>query len=183
MEHVAIEEHEPADRGEQADRLALSELLGTTDVAINRYRLSPGERISGLHGHEDQEELFLVLDGRTTFETLDGEHAIDAGEIVRFAPGEFQSGKSETTATVLALGAPRDSDEVRVPVQCEACGYDRTEPTVEGGESALVCPECGHESAVECPACGGQNVRAELSRSDHSPVSVCFDCGAEWDAR
>ncbi|MFC7195594.1 hypothetical protein ACFQL4_14785 [Halosimplex aquaticum] len=94
---------------------------------------------SGLHTHADQEEIFLVVDGTATFETLPEsdppsdpadpprtgrEVTVDAGEAVRFAPGEYQSGynRGETDLLAFAVGAPRESTDVRVPVRCPECG-------------------------------------------------------------
>jgi mannose-6-phosphate isomerase-like protein (cupin superfamily) len=96
MEKVTIDDVEPSAFGSDIDRRGLSDPLGTTDFAINRYRLDPGERFSGsLHAHMDQEEVFVVVEGEATFETLDGEETISDGEAIRFTPGEFQSGKND----------------------------------------------------------------------------------------
>lgn len=182
MERVAIEEVTPAEVGSDAERRSLSEPLGTTDVSINRYRLAPGDRISGLHAHADQAEVFLVVEGDLTFETMDGVVDLGAGEAIRFAPGEFQSGKNDSDDGVelLALGTPRDSEDVRVPVACPACGNDDARPTIRDGGPVLVCPACDEESPVACPKCGGDDVRAQLAADEQTPVSVCRDCGAEW---
>lgn len=153
MQRVAVDEVEPepdAD-GLHADRRDLSGVLGTTDVAVVRYALEPGERFSGaLHAHVDQEELFVVLAGEATFETEDGTVHVAAGEAVHFAPGEFQSGGNDgdERLVALALGAPPDSEDVRVSriltmddrdVSCPECGHDH----MRLGEPELVCPECG----------------------------------------
>jgi uncharacterized cupin superfamily protein len=148
MEHVAIDEVEANSFGNDIDCRRLSEPLGTTDFAINRYRLEPGERLSGgLHTHMDQEEVFVVLEGTATFETPDDEFTVSEGEAVRFAPGEYQSGKndSDDMLIALAMGAPRESEDVRVPRECPECGNDnmRAIPGEDGFE--LVCPECSVE--------------------------------------
>lgn len=149
MQHVTLDEVEPNSFGGDVDRRGLTEPLGTSDLAINRYRLEPGERFSGgLHAHMDQEEVFVVIDGEATFETPDEEVSVGAGEAIRFAPGEFQSGKNDSDAAVLAyaLGAPRDSEDVRIPTECPECGHDdmRAIPGEDGFD--LVCPDCGTES-------------------------------------
>jgi len=148
MEKVAIEDVEPDAFGSDIDRRGLAEPLGTSDVAINRYRLEPGERFSGgLHAHMDQEEVFIVTEGEAAFETTDGEVSVAAGEAIRFAPGEFQSGKNAGDDTLLAfaLGAPRESQDVRIPRECPECGHEnvRALPAEEGFD--LVCPECETE--------------------------------------
>ncbi|PSQ00871.1 cupin [Halobacteriales archaeon QS_4_69_31] len=148
MEKVSIDDVEASAFGSDIDRRGLSNPLGTTDMALNRYRLDPGERFSGgLHAHMDQEEVFVIVEGEAAFETMDGEVTVDEGEVIRFAPGEFQSGKNDSDGEVVAfaMGAPRDSEDVRVPQDCPGCGNDnmRAIPADDGFD--LQCPECGEE--------------------------------------
>jgi len=148
MEKVSIDDVEPNAFGSEIDRRGLSAPLGTTDLALNRYRLDPGERFSGgMHAHMDQEEVFVIVAGEATFETMDGEVTVGEGEVIRFAPGEFQSGKNDSDGEIVAfaMGAPRDSEDVRVPQDCPECGHDnmRAIPGDDGFD--LQCPECGAE--------------------------------------
>jgi len=79
-------------------------------MALNYYELAPGDSFAyGYHRHERQEELFLVQQGAATFETEAGDVVVEAGEVVRFVPGEFQRGVNEGEERVVAfaLGAPR----------------------------------------------------------------------------
>jgi len=163
MKHVAAEAVETADR-EVATVRGLTEALGTTDMAINHYRLDPGEAFSGgMHTHMDQEEVFYVIEGEATFETgeprsgsettsggaasqPERETVVGAGEAVRFAPGEYQQGRNEGDEPVeaLALGAPKGSTDVRVPQPCPECGDSedlRAMPAEDG--FTFECPECG----------------------------------------
>ena len=76
-----------------AERRGLTGPLASTDLAIIHYRLGPGERGSGLHAHLDQEEVFVVVEGGVTVETLSGETEVDAGERDEgFLPGGFGCG-------------------------------------------------------------------------------------------
>ncbi|MFT4890439.1 MAG: putative cupin superfamily protein [Halobacteriales archaeon] len=148
MEKTAVDEVDPKDIGREIDARALTDALGTTDVAINHYRIPPDEGFpSGLHAHLDQEEVFVVLDGVATFLTLAGTVTVEAGEVIRFAPGEFQTGRNhgDDVLVALALGAPRETEDVRIPVACPDCGHDDLRP--EGGAEGveLVCPDCGTE--------------------------------------
>ena len=148
MEHVSIDDVEPDAFGSEIDRRGLAGPLGASDVALNRYRLQPGERFSdGLHAHMDQEEIFVVIEGTATFETLDGDVTVDAGDAVRFAPGEFQSGKNDGDGEVVAfaLGAPRDSEDVRIPQECPECGHENMRAIPGDDGFALRCPECEAE--------------------------------------
>ncbi len=132
----------------------VGEALGVEGFAMKHYDLQPGETLSGgMHTHEDQEEVFYVLDGTVTFETPDDEFDLEAGEAVRFAPGEYQYGRNDTDdrATALALGAPPDSEEIRSLLPCPECG-ERAELAVDIPDSRdavdLSCPECGAESRM-----------------------------------
>jgi len=146
MQKVTTEAVETADRPGATVR-GLAAELRTTDVAINHYRLDPGEAFAGgMHTHMDQEEVFYVIEGRATFETPERETVVGAGEAVRFAPGDYQQGRNEGDEPVeaLALGAPKESTDVRVPQPCPACGDSenlRAIPAEEG--FAFECPECG----------------------------------------
>lgn len=187
MEKLAVQAV-PPNPGLDVVQRALAPALGADAVAINHYRVPPGGGFpSGLHAHADQEEIFVVLDGRATFETYDpdsgegGEVAVAAGEVVRFAPGEFQSGWNAggDDLVALALGAPRDSEDVRLPIGCPDC--ERADLRLEtAGGLTVVCPDCGAERVPgDCPDCGGV-LRMTLGASDE-PVAACGDCGARFE--
>jgi|AntRauTorcE11898_2_1112593.scaffolds.fasta_scaffold13863_2 uncharacterized cupin superfamily protein len=168
------------------DRQSVSEALGTTDLAINRYRLSPGEGLpGGLHAHLDQEEVFVVLEGELTFRTLSAPVVVEVGEAVRFAPGEYQTGTNEADApaTVLAIGAPKGTEAIRVPVDCPGCGERGLAPESRDGEVLLVCPACGAENRTRgCPACPSAEMQVRPGVDPGDTVVVCPDCGAERQA-
>ena len=148
MEKVSIDDIEANAFGSDIDRRGLSDPLGTTDFALNRYRLNPGERFSGgMHAHMDQEEVFVILEGEATFETMDGEVTVGENEVIRFASGEFQSGKNDSDREVVAfaMGAPRDSEDVRLPQNCPECGHDNVRAIPGDDGFDLQCPECGAE--------------------------------------
>jgi uncharacterized cupin superfamily protein len=157
MEHVDPDDVDPIAMGE-ADRRGLSDPLNLSDFAMNRYVLDPGEGFSGgLHAHLDQEEAFYVVEGEATFEHADEptadteETTVGAGEAIRFAPGEFQQGRNESDDRVvaLAMGAPADSTEVRVPQSCRDCGESDVLAFVPDEDGYhLACPECGTEVEV-----------------------------------
>lgn len=175
MEKVAIEDVDPSPYGDGVDRRRLSGPLDATGIAINHYRLPPGAGFpGGLHAHADQEEVFLVLEGVSTFETFvpasaggsadeqtpsegseqtpseGSEVTVHAGEAIRFAPGEFQSGRNASAERLvaLAIGAPRDTEDVRIPLPCPTCGHDDLRLDASGTRLRLGCPECGAEPCV-----------------------------------
>jgi uncharacterized cupin superfamily protein len=134
MEHVAIEAVDPSRF--RTSRRDLSDPLGTTDVAVVRFDVEPGEAFSGaLHAHAAQEEVFVVLDGTATFQLEAGSVTVGANEVVRFAPGEFQRGYNAGEAPVraIALGAPRVTpaeSPITALVDCPTCGERTAHDTV-----------------------------------------------------
>ncbi|ELY94112.1 hypothetical protein [Natrialba taiwanensis] len=175
MEHVSIDDIDPRSTDYHSDRRELAAPLGTEHLAITRYVLDPGERFSGsVHAHTDQEEVFVVLAGEATFEIELGHAAgvesenvtsderelvVGEFEAVRFAPGEFQSGRNDSDDRVvaIALGAPRDSEDVRVTripvledrnVTCPDCDHDHLR-IGDDDEAELVCPACGAPVELE----------------------------------
>lgn len=129
----------------------LTEPLGLTDMAMNYYELEPGESFSGgLHTHTGQEEIFYILEGEATFETKEDNFTVTAGEVIRFAPGEYQEGKNESEArvTALALGAPQEMGETRSALPCQECGADYHIADVHASGVTLTCPDCENEFTV-----------------------------------
>ena len=205
MEHVPVDDLRPEVLEPGVERHQLSGALETTGMALNRYRIASGEGLpGGLHAHADQEEVFVVLEGEARFEVLEprnetrranDEPAVDEivvaeGEAVRFAPGEFQSGQNGSTddLVALALGAPRDSEDVRLPVGCPECGNGEMCMDTEGGVE-LVCPDCGTARIpAPCPGCDGEDLRVTLDRGAteksggrDGTVVVCSDCSATFE--
>jgi uncharacterized cupin superfamily protein len=183
MEKVTISEIELAAFGEGSTRCRLSDRLGITEFALNHYRIAPGDRLpGGLHTHMDQEELFFVLDGTAIFETMDGRVTVMKSEAVRFDLGEFHSGKNETDSelVLLALGAPRDTNDIRIPVDCPDCNHETLR--LDFGEKlTFVCPDCSCEYIPRnCPDCGHDDLRVALGNKTR-PVVVCQNCESEFE--
>ena len=203
MERTVVDAETPSPAHAVARR-GLSGPLDTDGVALNHYRIPPGEGFpSGLHTHADQEEIFVVLEGVATFETLAGsgenenevtggapasprtghEVRVEAGEAIRFAPGEYQSGynREDEALVALAIGAPRESTDVRVPVRCPECG-DADLGLDSGGERlSFVCPACDAERVpASCPDCGADGMGLTLDDAN-TVVAACESCGAEFE--
>ena len=130
----------------------LTDALGLSDFAMNYYELEPGESFAyGFHAHEKQEEVFYVQSGTVTFETVEDEVEVVAGELVRFGPGEYQRGtnRGDERVVALAMGAPQEAGETEILRECEDCG-ERTPQTLEltEGKDAIltICEECGGET-------------------------------------
>jgi uncharacterized cupin superfamily protein len=72
----------PGLRGQRVGAAAGAEKLGATV-----YEVDPGGRVSPLHIHHANEELLIVLSGRPTLRTLDGERELEPGAVVAFPSG------------------------------------------------------------------------------------------------
>lgn len=199
MQRVAIRDVDSA-LGD-VDVRHLSDPLGTTDIALNRYRLGPGESLpAGLHAHFDQEEVFAVLAGEAVFETLvppssadeavgfveyeAREVLVESGEVVRYAPGDFQSGRNHIggETTILAIGAPKETDDIRLPIGCPACDSAPIRLDTDGGGLTFECPECGEAHVpAPCPECGDDDLQVRLGE-DAVTVVECQDCRATFDS-
>ena len=128
----------------------LTGALGTEGLAINHYECAPGETIGDCyHRHREQEEVFYVLDGTATFETEEGDVTAETGELVRFAPGDWQQGsnRGDGPLAVLAVGAPREQGPTDLRRRCAECGK-RTDAVLESedGVEVFYCGECGAET-------------------------------------
>lgn len=159
MEKLSIDDvaNEPHEMGVNSVRRYVSEALGAEHLAFVFYELEPGDQFSGgLHTHHDQEELFFILEGRVTFEyTLDRESVVvEAGEAIRFAPGEFQCGRNISDGRVVAivLGAPgtaHNAGESEWITHCDVCEAETPHGirsrTNDGGPIVAFCTECGNE--------------------------------------
>lgn len=147
MEHVRIDEVD--DRIDTASiSRAIGDALGATNLALNYYELDPGESFAfGYHMHEDQEEVFLIEDGSVSFETDSGFVELEAGELIRFAPGEYQQGTNtgDERVRAFAIGAPKETGRSELLRECSEC-EERTNHTIEFDESEpallTICLEC-----------------------------------------
>lgn len=151
MEKVTIDAIESR-MGPASVKRALAGPLGADDIALNYYELEPGESFGfGYHRHPNQEEVFLVRSGTVTFETEDGDVRVEAGDAIRFAPGEWQLGRNEGDERVVAfaLGAPQEMGDTDMLRHCEACGgrtHNYVEMTDDRDALLTRCEECDTET-------------------------------------
>lgn len=151
MEKIRIDDIDP--RVDSATVLRpVTDAIGAANVALNYYELAPGDSFAyGYHTHENQEEIFVILEGRVTFETEDGDVVVGAGDVIRFAPGEYQQGVNTGPERVVAfaIGAPREAGDSELLRECPACG-ERTPNTIErvrdGRAKITRCLDCGEET-------------------------------------
>jgi uncharacterized cupin superfamily protein len=86
--------------------------LGAESFGFNVVDIEAGGQIPA-HDHtgDNQEEVFIILDGEAKIVTDDDEHDAPAGTFCRFAPAVNRTIKNESDANVRALliGVPVDS--------------------------------------------------------------------------
>ncbi|QCC49735.1 hypothetical protein DV733_00175 [Halapricum salinum] len=77
---------------------------------------------------------------------------------------------------MLALGAPRETTEFRVPVPCPDCSHPKTKPELREVTEVLVRPDCESASVAVCSECGQASLGTTVVEC--SIVSKCRDCGS-----
>jgi quercetin dioxygenase-like cupin family protein len=86
--------------------------LGAESFGFNVVDIAPGGQIPE-HNHtgDNQEEVFIILDGQATVVANDDEHNAPAGTFVRYAPEVQRTIRNNSDANVRALliGVPVDS--------------------------------------------------------------------------
>jgi uncharacterized cupin superfamily protein len=87
----------------------LRQELRVSTFGLNLLRLRPGES-SRIHRHEQQEEVYLVLDGALTLLIEGEEHELARGDLARVAPDvrrQLQN-RGDDLLLILALGGAKE---------------------------------------------------------------------------
>ena len=112
--------------GFRAGLFRFGPLLGAEDTGCSIYELPPGQAICPYHYEYGEEEWLLVLEGKPTLRTPEGEEEIGPWEMVFFPTGPAGAhsvrNKTDETARVLmfstrthpAVAAYPDSDKIAV---------------------------------------------------------------------
>jgi len=128
MANLYRPEFEPDDRppGFGSRRARLGDELGCERIGASVWEVPPGEAAYPYHFHHADEELVIVVRGRPTLRTPDGERELEEGEAVRFPVGEEGAHQlrndTSVDVTLLAVsssGGPEvvvypDSDKIGV---------------------------------------------------------------------
>lgn len=111
---------DPADLDPVPDRPSemryVSEAAGMGNLGLRRYDVEPGEEIplSGLHYHDEQEEVFHVVEGQLRVETPDREYVVEREQFFVAEPGSphraFVADDADGPAVVIGIGAPAVDD-------------------------------------------------------------------------
>jgi len=92
--------------------------LGAESFGFNVVDIEPGGQIPEHdHSGDNQEEVFIILDGQATIIADDEEHDAPAGTFCRYAPEVKRTIRNDSDATVRALliGVPVDSGYEQMP--------------------------------------------------------------------
>jgi quercetin dioxygenase-like cupin family protein len=92
--------------------------VGAESFGFNVVDIGPGGQIPE-HDHtgDNQEEVFIILEGRATIVAGDNEHEAPAGTYCRYAPEVSRTIRNDSDANVRALlvGVPVDSGYQQMP--------------------------------------------------------------------
>lgn len=90
----------------------LSRILRLHKLRANIFRFRPGEKME-YHSHQEQEELFFVLEGRCTLVVDGSRHVLEKGALVRLDPSPRRQivNDSDEDCLWLAVGAPGIDNE------------------------------------------------------------------------
>jgi uncharacterized cupin superfamily protein len=110
---------DPGEVEPTADRPCVQRAVGDAasieNAAVNVYEADPGEQIPlAYHYHDDQEELFYVIEGELRVETPDGEYAVPEDHLFVVEPDSpqraFVPEEADAAVRALAIGAPPTDD-------------------------------------------------------------------------
>lgn len=151
MEKVRIDELERY-MGAAAEWRPIHGDLNAENLRLSYYKLDPGNSFlfDDYNCYEDEEEVYYIQQGTVTFETEDGDVEAEAGEVVRFAPGEWKRGTNAGTEPAVALDLVAPAGDVPAHQrECPDCGK-RTPQDIEMTEARdllmTYCEACGTET-------------------------------------
>lgn len=95
---------------------SVSDDVGMENMGLRRYVVAPGEDIplSGLHYHDEQEEVFYVVEGELRVETPETEYVVEIDQFFVAEPESphraYNAADADANAVVVAMGAPAVDD-------------------------------------------------------------------------
>lgn len=109
---------DPDDIAPEPDRPSemryISEAADMENMGLRVYDVTPGEQIplSGLHYHDEQEEVFYVLEGELSVETPDRTYPVEDGQFFIAEPESPHRAYNDSDADtkVVGIGAPSVND-------------------------------------------------------------------------
>ena len=124
------EELEPGVRGKRLER------PGGATLAAALWELDPGASSGEYHFHHGSEEMVIVLRGRPSLRTPEGERELAEGETVHFARGPEGAhclvNRSDAAARYVMLAAHPTPEVIEYPDSGTFCVMARTESQAGG---------------------------------------------------
>ena len=111
-------EFDPASEREgfRGRRARLGRQAGCEHLGISLFELEPGSAAFPLHYHFGNEEMLIVLGGKVSLRTAEGERPLDEGEVVAFPVGEAGAhqvvNRGEQPARIVIVSEMRAPDIV-----------------------------------------------------------------------
>jgi len=106
-------------QGFRSRRARIGYELGTELIGCSLWELPPGEAAYPYHYHYSDEELVIVLSGRPTLRTPEGNRELEEGEALRFELGETGAHQifnaTDRAVTFLAVSSHGRPDVVVYP--------------------------------------------------------------------
>ena len=99
----ARDDDDPA--GYEVPYARIGPLVGAANLGLSIYELAAGQSICPYHYEYPEEEWLLVLEGTPTLRDPDGEHVLEAGDLVCFPSGPEGAHKISNQADGVALVA------------------------------------------------------------------------------
>ena len=84
------------------DKMAKIALGATARVHLDLYALEPGQ-VQKVHTHDDQDKVYVVLEGRGRFTVGDAEETLEPGEAVIATSGARHGVANDSSARLLLL--------------------------------------------------------------------------------
>jgi uncharacterized cupin superfamily protein len=127
-------------------RARLGAQAGARDLGASLFEVPPGAATFPLHAHYNNEELLIVVAGRPTLTTLDGERELAPGEVVACPPGREGAhrldNRTEEPVRVLVVSTMRapEINEMFETSQFWLRDYVPGTPPPEGGLDVWTSP-------------------------------------------
>lgn len=121
MPNIYRPEFEDGERPEgfRSRRARIGYQLGSELLGCSLWELPPGEAAYPYHFHYSDEEVAIVLKGRPTLRTPEGERELEEGEVVHFPLGEDGahqiSNGTDETVTFVAISSHGRPDVIVYP--------------------------------------------------------------------
>ena len=103
-----LEEHDID--GVEPSLKAIGYELGASQMRPNVWSYEAGES-NQPHYHEQQEELYVLIDGRVTVVVDESEYELADGDVLLVPPEATRQVRAQEQSTLLVIGAPNASDD------------------------------------------------------------------------